>query len=136
MGFANADQGTVIEYVFPGGVVNNPGDDLVVFELHYDVGAYNVSTDWDGFADVGDARHSFDELVSAGHAKKSGSGYEIPMSEDTRLVVDVDGVIFFAHNVHRGRRIIARLTEDVDYPFLAIFSSFGGSTLTPSRTLI
>ncbi|TNE92238.1 MAG: FHA domain-containing protein [Deltaproteobacteria bacterium] len=81
-----------------------------------------VSSNWDGFVDIGESRHSFDELVSAGHAKKSGNGYEIPMSDDTRLVVDVDGVVFFAHNVHRGKRIIARLTEDVDYPFLAIFS--------------
>ncbi|MCO4746550.1 MAG: FHA domain-containing protein, partial [Proteobacteria bacterium] len=81
-----------------------------------------VASSWDGFVDVGDTRHSFDEAVAAGKAKKSGAGYEIAMDEDTRLIVDVDGVVFFAHNVHRGRRIIARLTEDVDYPFLAIFS--------------
>lgn len=81
-----------------------------------------VASNWDGFVDIGEERYGFDGLVEAGHATRTSTGYAIPMTEEARVVVDVDGVVFFAHNVHRGKPIIARLTEDVDYPFLAIFS--------------
>ncbi len=53
MGYANATSGTVLEYTFPAGITNGPGPDIVVFDLHYDVGFYNVSTDFDGFAAAG-----------------------------------------------------------------------------------
>ena len=48
-GYANADPGTVVECHFASGVVNGPGDDLVMFESQYDAGSYSVSADHDGF---------------------------------------------------------------------------------------
>ena len=85
----------------------------------------HVSASWDGFADLGEKRLSFDDLVSEGKAKKNGDSYEITMSEGLRLMVDVDGVIFFSHLTKPSKRVITRIGDDVDYPFLAVMSVVG-----------
>ena len=91
-------------------------------ESHYTA---MVHEGWTGFADVDDQRHSFDELVTAGKATKSGSTYEIPMEESVRLMVDIGGVAFYSQMVHAGARMLDRKTEETDYPFLAILSVMG-----------
>jgi len=48
-GFANADVGTTVEVNFLSGVVNRPGDDVVMFEARFDEGDYAISSDHDGF---------------------------------------------------------------------------------------
>jgi pSer/pThr/pTyr-binding forkhead associated (FHA) protein/outer membrane biosynthesis protein TonB len=81
-----------------------------------------VDTRWDGFADVGEQRFTFEELVTAGKAQKTGNFYEIPVTEDLRLAIDIDGVIFFSHMVAAGKRVLASATDNLDYPFLGIFA--------------
>lgn len=84
----------------------------------------HVEKTWDGFVDIGDDRLSFDDLVRQGKAKLAGTTYEIPMTDDLRLMVDIGGTMFYAHKVFAGQRIVDRNSEDIDYPFLAIFSLF------------
>jgi pSer/pThr/pTyr-binding forkhead associated (FHA) protein len=101
------------------------GRDHKLFELSSEEYTAQVLDSWDGFADVDGQRFSFDQLVQAGKATKSGNVYEIPMDESIRLMVDVDGVIFFSHMVHEGQKLLERNSEDLDYPFMAIFSFMG-----------
>ncbi|MGB0952685.1 MAG: hypothetical protein ACPG31_05645, partial [Planctomycetota bacterium] len=49
-GYANADIGSVMDFVFVPGVVNVPGPDLVLFDLQYDIGVYRFATNYDAFA--------------------------------------------------------------------------------------
>lgn len=49
-GYANADPGSVMDFVFVPGVVNIPGPDLVLFDLQYDIGVYRFATNYDAFA--------------------------------------------------------------------------------------
>ncbi|MBT3220192.1 MAG: AgmX/PglI C-terminal domain-containing protein, partial [Proteobacteria bacterium] len=106
--------------------INLPGGrDHTLFVWKNDQYVAEVFKDWDGFVDVGDSRYSFDELVDQGKANKTSDAYEIPITEDIRLMVDVDGVIFFAQKVRPGQRILQRSSEDVDYPFIAIASFIG-----------
>jgi pSer/pThr/pTyr-binding forkhead associated (FHA) protein len=98
------------------------GRDHTMFEEGDGCYVARVAADWDGFVDVGDKRYTFDELVAAGQATKSGEIYEIPVTEDTRLMVDTGGVIFFSHMVYPGAALVDRKNEDVDYPFIAIIS--------------
>ncbi|MBN2799037.1 MAG: AgmX/PglI C-terminal domain-containing protein [Deltaproteobacteria bacterium] len=95
--------------------------DLFLFE---EEGKYvaNVQEGWDGFVDKGDNRYTFAELVQGGAARKEGARFLIPMEEDVRLMVDVNGVVFYAHKVFPGQRIVDRGSEQVDYPFIAISS--------------
>ncbi len=100
-----------------------PGSrDHDLFTFEDDQYVAHVPSNWDGFVDIEDKRFSFEELVGNGRAKKSGDEYEIPVTDDIRLMVDVNGVTYFAHKVKAGSRILSRATEDPDYPFIAIFS--------------
>jgi len=101
------------------------GRDHLLFELSDEEYTAHVLDRWDGFADLDDKRYSFDELVSAGKARKTSDGYEIPMTDDIRLMVDADGVVFFSHMVFEGQKLLVRNSEDVDYPFVAIASFMG-----------
>jgi hypothetical protein len=103
------------------------GNEHTLFRFDAESNAYVaiVAGTWDGFADVGSKRYSFDELVGAGLATKTSDGFEIPITEDLRLMVDVDGVVFFNQMVLPGQRLLSRSTQDVDYPFMAIFSLMG-----------
>jgi pSer/pThr/pTyr-binding forkhead associated (FHA) protein len=87
-----------------------------------------VFEEWDGFVDVGEQRYSFDELVAAGKAKKSGKNYEIPVDDETRLMVDVNGVVFFSHMVPSSRKIVVPILLLIDFLFLGIlaFAAFLG----------
>ena len=93
-----------------------------LFELASEEYVAHVLKNWGGFADVGGKRYSFDQLVEAGQAQKTANGYDIPMTDDLRLMVDIDGVKFFSHMVYEGQQLLQRNSEDVDYPFLAILS--------------
>ena len=102
-----------------------PGRDHKIFHWNNDeTFTASIVEGWDGFVDLGDDRFSFEDLVQQGHAKKVGSTYEIPMVDDLTVVVDVDGIIFHAHMVNAGERVITRGSEQVDYPFIGMFSLF------------
>ncbi len=104
---------------------NLPGDHDFTLFSHPEPGKYiaNVASGWDGFVDVEDRRYTFDELVAAGKASKgSTGGYEVPMTEDMRLTVDAGGHVFFAQLAGHDPRLVARLTDDVDYPFMGMIA--------------
>lgn len=81
-----------------------------------------VSTKWSAFADVGDQRMSMDDLLASGKAKKSGEVYEIPVTEDLRLFVDVGHVVFVASLVAPGARVVTAFTDGMDYPFASLLA--------------
>lgn len=88
----------------------------------------NIHDKWAGFVDIGETRYSFDDLVTAGRAKKSGQSYSVQIGEDARLVVDLGYTIFVAHQVFPGKKAIAKSGDNIDYPLLAIlgFVAFVG----------
>jgi TonB family protein len=100
-------------------------DDHVLFQADGRGWTARVATHWDGFADVGDDRLTFDQLVAKGMARKSGEFYEIPVTEDLALAVDIHGVVFFARQTHPTA--IAASPVERDYAFLGL--SAAGSFL-------
>lgn len=105
---------------------NLPGKhdhDLFAFDEEQYVA--HIQKDWDGFVDIEDQRYSFEQLVAAGRASVDGNEYSVPVTDDVRLAVDVDGVTYFSHKVLPGSRLLSRSTEDPDYPFIAISAFMG-----------
>lgn len=101
-----------------------PDGDHRLFEWndgHYEA---CVKESWDGFVDLGTSRYSFGQLVADGKARKEGEFIHVPLTDDERLMVDVNGTVFFAQMVAPGRQVLQRNSE-VDYPFMAIFSLVG-----------
>ncbi len=77
----------------------------------------HVPKGWDGFADIGEKRYTFAELAADGKATAEGEGWKIPVIDGMRLMVDNDGIVFFAHLAHPVRRLVARTTSDNDGAF-------------------
>ena len=100
----------------PGGVEHD------LFENQGGTRVACIYEGWDGFVDEGEQRYTFAELVAAGKAKKEGKLYKIDMTDDTRLIVDVGGTIFLGQLVYPGTRVLTRMTDNLDYPFLGIFA--------------
>ncbi|MDP6932029.1 MAG: FHA domain-containing protein, partial [Myxococcota bacterium] len=100
-----------------------PHDDFEMFQWDGNQFICNFSDKWAGFVDIGDTRHSFGELIASGTAQAAGPGiYRIPVTDDTRVVADIGHVVFFGQMVYPGRKVIAPLTENVDYPFLGVMT--------------
>ena len=85
----------------------------------------DIADGWDGFAYVGDERLTFDELVARGKASRGGKGYQVPMDEDVKLMVDVDGTIFYSHMVRPGKRVATSFLDTIDFLFLGILALCG-----------
>lgn len=83
--------------------------------------AARVHKDWDGFIDRGGARTTFAELIEKGEVKAEGDTLLIPIDESTRLLVEVGGLIFFAHMTFPGKRVVVPFAQTLDYPFLGTF---------------
>ena len=100
-----------------------PEPDFALFTNMGNAWACNFSERWAGFVDVGETRTTFAEMIADGRAKRSGNGlYTVQLPEDGRLVVDLGYTIFVAHQVYPGKKIIAKMAENVDYPFLGIIA--------------
>jgi hypothetical protein len=84
-----------------------------------------IAEGWDGFADIGDERYTFDQLVARGKATKSGKGYAVPVDDDTRLLVDVGTSTFFVHMVPSSKRVAANILDTIDFLFLGILAMGG-----------
>jgi hypothetical protein len=85
----------------------------------------HIAQGWDGFADIGGKRHSFEQLASSGRATKTEHGYDVALSEDLRLMIEGGGNVFFAQMASPQNRILARMNDEVDYAFLGMIG-FGG----------
>jgi hypothetical protein len=100
-----------------------PSNDFKLFEWKGANYVCNISDKWTGFVDIGEDRHSFQELIESGKARPSGSGtYEVDIDDGTRMVADLGHVIFFGQMVHPGKKVVAGLAADLDYPFIGIMS--------------
>ena len=67
---------------------------------------FNMSDKWSGFVDIGDQRHTFQDLIESGKASANGPGaYQVPVNDDTRVVADLGNVIFFSQMVAPGAKI-------------------------------
>lgn len=64
-----------------------------------------IPGDWSGFALIGDDRLSFDDLVAQGKAQKSGSGYDVPMDDDLKLLLEAKESVFVAQMVHPSKKV-------------------------------
>ena len=98
-----------------------PHDDFEMFK--WDSGQYvcTISDKWAGFVDIGEDRRTFQELIESGKVTSIGGGmYKLPVDDETRVIADIGHVIFFGQMVHPGRRVISKITDTLDYPFLAI----------------
>ncbi len=113
------------EFYVPNDIL--PNNDYNLFEWKGGNYVCNISDKWTGFVDIGEDRHSFQELIESGKARSAGSGvYEVDVDDNTRLVADLGHVIFFGQMVHPGKKVVAGLAADLDYPFIGImtFMSF------------
>jgi hypothetical protein len=81
-----------------------------------------VMDSWDGFADIGEDRLNFEELVAKGKASKEGGTYSIPIEDDMRLVIDIEGTVYFAHMVKPGKRVVTSLIDGLDFLFLGLLA--------------
>ena len=100
-----------------------PHNDYPLFEWKGSNYVCNISDKWTGFVDIGEDRHSFQEMIESGKARPSGSGtYEIDVDDGTRMVADLGHVVFFGQMVHPGKRVVAGVAADLDYPFIGIMS--------------
>ena len=52
--------------------------------------------------------------------EKKGLRAKIALDDDTRVIADIGHVIFFGQMVHPGRKVVSKITDSLDYPFLAI----------------
>ena len=102
---------------------NLPNDDYKLCTWEGGGWVINISDSWAGFVDIGEERHTIQEMIESGKASSAGGGiYKIEVADNTRVVVDLGHVIFFAQLVAPGKKVIAGITENLDYPFLGILS--------------
>lgn len=112
------------DFYTPDDALVGSSHDLFLYEDGGKISA-NVLENWSGFVERAGTRFSFAELVQSGFARKDGKKILVPIDDDTKIMVQVDEVGFYAHKVLPGQRIIDRGGERTDYPFIAI-SSFVG----------
>ena len=102
---------------------NLPNDDFKLCTWEGNGWVMNISDSWAGFVDIGEERHTIQEMIESGRAANAGGGiYKIEVGENTRVIVDLGHVIFFSQLVSPGKKVIAGITENLDYPFLGILS--------------
>ena len=102
---------------------NLPNDDYNLCTWEGGSWVINISDSWSGFVDIGEERHTVQEMIESGKASGGGGGlYKIEVGDNTRVVVDLGHVIFFVQLVSPGKKVVAGITENLDYPFLGILS--------------
>lgn len=99
-----------------------PEPNFALFENQGGRWVCNFSDKWAGFIDIGETRTTFAELVSSGRAKRAGNLYQVEIGDDARLVVDLGYTIFVAHQVYPGKAVVAKMADNIDYPFLGIIA--------------
>jgi hypothetical protein len=98
-----------------------PTEEFALFEWRGSEYVCRFSEKWAGFVDRGDERHTLSELIESGAAKSAGGEiYELPLSGDTRVILDIGHVIMFGQMVHQSQRVAGAVA--LDYPFLGVFA--------------
>jgi pSer/pThr/pTyr-binding forkhead associated (FHA) protein len=109
------------EFYVPEGDL--PNNDYKLFEWSGGNYVCNISDKWSGFVDIGEERHDFHELIESGKATAVSAGqYQVAIDEDTRLVADLGTSIIFGQMVYPGKKVVSKLTDNLDYPFLGVMA--------------
>jgi len=112
------------EYYVPDDTL--PHDNYALFSWEGSNCVANVKEDWRGFVDQGEERKTLEQVIASGGARSRGGGiWQIPVDDDTRVVIDIGNSVFFGQRVHPGRGIVSKLAENLDYPLLAVMSLIG-----------
>lgn len=98
------------------------GDEFKLFRSEGNRYVASISSKWEAFADVGTERMSLEQLIAAGKATRKGDVVEVPITDDLRIFVDIDHVVFVASMVAPGARVVAALRDSVDVPFMSIMA--------------
>jgi hypothetical protein len=100
--------------------------DWTLFEQNAE-GVYvaKIAKGWDGFADVDGRRMSFAELVGAGLASETADGFDVPVTENMKLMVEGGGSVFFAQLASPVPRAFVKMNEEQDWIFAGMLG-FGG----------
>ncbi|MEO2088382.1 MAG: hypothetical protein ABGY75_02660, partial [Gemmataceae bacterium] len=97
-----------------------------------------VSKKWTGHIEVDGKRHTFEQGLKAGLCQEDDITFRVPMTDNIRLFINIEGIEYYAHMVASCKKLIAK--KSIDYPFLAIFSfvtsSGTSSAFTPSPPLV
>ncbi|MCB9745873.1 MAG: AgmX/PglI C-terminal domain-containing protein [Alphaproteobacteria bacterium] len=101
---------------------NLPSEEFKLFTWEGSGWVCNISDKWAGFIDIGEERHTLQEVIESGKASPSGGLYKLEVDENTRVVIDLGNVIFFAQMVPASKKLLAKITDDLDYPFLGIMT--------------
>jgi hypothetical protein len=82
----------------------------------------HIVAGWDAIGEIGGRKYSLNDLVKQGRARPEGQGFAVTIAEDLRLTIDAGTATFVCQLVQPGKRVISRSGQDLDYPFLGIFS--------------
>lgn len=98
------------------------GFDFELFKWDGSQFVARVDSHWAVTAEINGQDYNLDQLVAMGKASKNGQITEIAITDDIRLMINIDGLIFFSHMVHPSKKVAGGLITDVDYTLLATFS--------------
>ena len=115
------------DYYVPTSCLPHDDYDLFEWEGTKNDGQYvcNISDKWSGFVDIGEERHSFNDLIESGRAQAAGPGqFQVPVTDDTRIIADLGEVVFFGQMVHSSKKVVVPFGKNIDAPFLAIMEFF------------
>jgi len=103
-----------------------PENDFKLFDWDGDQCICRLSADWDGFADIGEERHTFADLIASGRAERVEPGiYALPIEQGTRVVAGLGDLTLFGQLVPRSRKLVAGPLEELDHTFLGIGTFMG-----------
>ena len=103
-----------------------PDTDFNLFEWDGDQCICRLNEKWDGFADIGEERHTFAELIASGRAEQVEAGiYALPVDEGTRVVAGLGDLTLFGQMVPRSRKLMASPLQELDHTFLGISTFIG-----------
>jgi pSer/pThr/pTyr-binding forkhead associated (FHA) protein len=112
------------QFYVPDGLL--PGSPYKVFEWAGSQFVCNIQDKWSGFADIGEERFDLHELIQQKKASPSSGGqYQLPITDNTRVVVDTGNFIFFGQMAAPGKVVVASKTDGLDYPFLGVLGFMG-----------
>lgn len=96
-----------------------PHDEYKAFEWDGSNWVCNVAPTWGGFFEKGDQRVPVTP------------GSRVTVDDETRVVLEIGHVLVFGQTVLPGRKVISKMTDQIDYAFLSLllFSSFVGLML-------
>ena len=101
-----------------------PEDQFELFQWDGEQFQCRFSEKWDGFADVGEDRISFEELIASGRATVDEPGiYRFPVAEGTRVVAEVGDMMLFSQMVPDSKRTQA--APAIDPIFTGISATMG-----------